>query len=112
MAVSDEYLTYVLDQLACVGPVHSKRMFGGVGLYLHSVFFALIADDALYFKADDSNRSDYEKGGMSPFRPFADKPTVMQYYEVPVEVLEDREKLWEWADKALRVAEKEAGGQG
>ena len=32
----------------------SKRMFGGVGLYAGDLFFALIAGDVLYLKADDS----------------------------------------------------------
>ncbi len=104
MAVSDEYLTYVLDQLGCVGCVESRRMFGGAGIYFDGLFFALIADDVLYFKVDDSNRSDYEAAGMEPFRPFADKPNVMSYYEVPIEVLENKDRLHEWAQKALRVA--------
>ena len=104
MAVSDEYLTYVLDQLACVGCVESRRMFGGVGIYSSGLFFALIADDVLYFKVDDSNRSDYEAAGMEPFRPFADKPNVMSYYEVPIEVLENKDRLEEWVQKALKVA--------
>ena len=108
MSVSDEYLTYVLDQLECAGPVQAKRMFGGVGLYLDGLFFALIADDVLYFKVDDSNRPDYEAAGMGPFRPFPDKPNVMQYYEVPIDVLEDRDSLRDWAQKALRVAERKA----
>jgi len=109
MGVSDEYLTYVLDQLGCVGPVRSKRMFGGAGLYLHGVFFALIADDVLYFKVDDSNRMDYEAVGMGPFRPFPKRPTVMQYYEVPADVLENTDSLREWAQKALHVAQKKSG---
>ena len=111
MAISNEYVSYVLEQLEGAGAVRARRMFGGVGLYLDGLFFALIADDVLYFKVDDSNRSDYEEAGMGPFRPFADKPTVMQYYEVPAEVLENRESLREWAGKALRVAEKKAGGR-
>jgi DNA transformation protein len=111
MAISNEYVSYVLEQLEGAGAVRARRMFGGVGLYLDALFFALIADDVLYFKVDDSNRSDYEEAGMGPFRPFADKPTVMQYYEVPPEVLENRESLREWAGKALRVAERKAGGQ-
>ena len=108
MGVSDQYLTYILDQLGCVGPVQSKRMFGGVGLYLHGVFFALIADDVLYFKVDDSNRADYEAVGMGPFRPFANKPSVMQYYEVPAEAVENTDLLLEWAQKALHVAQKKS----
>jgi DNA transformation protein len=109
MGVSEGYLTYVLDQLGCVGPVRFKRMFGGVGLYMHSLFFALIADDVLYFKVDDSNRVDYEAVGMGPFRPFAKKPNVMQYYEVPADVLENTDSLREWAQKSLHVAQRKSG---
>ena len=105
MAVSDEYLTYVLDQLGCVGCFESRRMFGGAGIYFDGLFFALVADDVLYFKVGDSNKSDYEAAGMEPFRPFADKPNVMSYYEVPIEVLENKDRLGEWAQKALQVAE-------
>ncbi len=108
MPVSDEYMTYVIDQLDAVGPVQARRMFGGAGLYLDGLFFALIADDVLYFKVDDSNRPDFEDAGMGPFRPFPDKSYVMQYYEVPIEVLENRDNLRDWAKKALLVAEKKA----
>ena len=108
MPVSDEYLTYVIDQLECVGAVQARRMFGGAGLYCDGLFFALVADDVLYFKVDDSNRPDYESAGMGPFRPFPDKPNVMQYYEVPIEALENRDTLYDWARKALDVAERKA----
>lgn len=108
MPVSDEYLTYVIDQLECIGPVQAKRMFGGAGLYCDGLFFALVADDILYFKVDDSNRADYESAGMGPFQPFPDKPYVMQYYEVPIEALENRDVLYDWARKALDVAERKA----
>jgi DNA transformation protein len=46
---------------------------------------------------------------MGPFKPFPDKKEVMQYYEVPIDVLENRETLRDWARKALRVAERKAG---
>ncbi|MBC8216944.1 MAG: TfoX/Sxy family protein [Planctomycetes bacterium] len=108
MSVSDEYLTYVIDQLECLGPVQSRRMFGGAGLYFEGLFFAIIADDILYFKVDDSNRPDYEEASMEPFRPFPDKSTVMGYYQVPIDVLENRDRLRDWAEKALRVAARKA----
>lgn len=107
MAVSDEYLEYVMDQLKEVGRVQPKRMFGGAGLYVDGVFMAIIADDTLYFKVDDSNRKDYEDVGMGPFRPSFKKSkrnAPMSYYEVPVDVLEDEEALGEWAVKAMKVA--------
>ncbi len=108
MPVSDEYLTYVVEQLACVGQVQPRRMFGGAGLYCDGLFFGLVADDVLYLKVDDSNRADYEAEGMGPFQPFDDKKVVMQYYEVPVDILENPETLRDWVAKALAVAERKA----
>lgn len=108
MPVSNEYITYVIDQLECLGPIRSRRMFGGAGLYFDSLFFALVADDVLYFKVDDSNRPDYEEASMEAFRPFPDKPTVMGYYQVPIDVLENRDLLRDWAAKALSAAERKA----
>ena len=108
MPVSDEYLTYVVDQLDCLGPVQSRRMFGGAGLYYEGLFFGIVADDVLYFKVDETNRSDYETEGMEAFQPFPDKSTVMGYYQVPIEVLENKNTLGDWAGKAVGVAERKA----
>jgi DNA transformation protein len=105
MAVRDQYLEYVLEQLAGLGQVRSRRMFGGVGLYQGERFFGLIDDQALYFKVDDSNRPDYLARGAQPFRPFKDKPEYsMSYYGVPAEVLEDGEELARWARRSVAVA--------
>lgn len=106
MPVSQEYLAYVLDQLTPFGPVQSKRMFGGAGLYLGGTFFGLIADDALYFKVDDANRTDYIAAGTGPFRPFGKDSYEMSYNEVPADVLEDPDQLKEWAMKALAAASR------
>ena len=81
-------------------------MFGGVGIYAGDRFFALIADDTLYFKVDDSNRPDFEARGMRPFLPYGDERDVMQYYEVPPELLDEPEVLRPWAEKSINVAAK------
>ncbi len=105
MAVSDDFREFVLEQLAPSGRVTSRSMFGGVGLYLDGLFFALIDDDTLYFKADDSTRPRYEKAGSKPFCPFPDRPEQpMGYWQVPAEVLEDSEELALWAREAMGVA--------
>jgi DNA transformation protein len=106
MAVTKEYREWVLEQLRYAGPVTARSMFGGVGLYLDGLFFALIDDDSLYFKVDDSNRPDFEAAGMGPFMPGGDPKLVMQYYEVPAEVLEEPQRLREWAERALAVARR------
>ena len=105
MAVSTSFVDYVREQLAGLGEVSSRRMFGGVGLYRGGQFFALIDDDTLYFKVDDRNRGGYLARGMAPFRPYRDRPDrSMSYFQVPVDVIEDAEQLTAWAWTAVRAA--------
>jgi len=105
LAVSDEFRDYVLEQLASAGKVSPRQMFGGVGLYLDGLFFALIDDDTLYFKTDDANRPRFEQAGSRPFCPYPDRPGhVMAYWAVPAEVLEDTEQLREWTRASLAAA--------
>jgi DNA transformation protein len=107
MSVSPSFKTYVLEQLGRgVQGIRSRSMFGGVGLYGGELFFALIAEDTLYFKVDDSNRPAFEARGMGPFQPFGEEGEVMQYYEVPEDVLEDPETLAAWAEQAMTVAQR------
>lgn len=103
MPVSADFAAYVIDQLSPLGRVVSRRMFSGVGLYADGLFFALIADDTLYFKVDDSTRPAYVARGCRQFQPFADQYS-MSYYAVPADVLEDPDDLAVWARGAVRVA--------
>ena len=104
MPVTREYREYVLEQLGRIAPVTARSMFGGVGIYSAGLFFALMYGDLLYFKVNETNRPDFERAGKGPFRPFAEKSTTMQYYEVPGELLERPDELRPWVEKALAVA--------
>ena len=105
MTVSDNFLAFVIEQLAGLGRVRPKRMFGAVGLYADELFFGLIDDNALYLKVDDLSRGDYLALGMGAFRPFPDRPEYsMSYYQVPADVIEDAEMLASWARNAVGVA--------
>lgn len=96
-----------MDQLGRAVPrVRARAMFGGVGIYAGDVFFALIADDTLYLKVDDSTRPDFEERGMSPFRPYGEEGETMGYYELPGDALEDPEALRPWAEKAIAAARR------
>ncbi len=105
MAVSASFRTFILEQLGRVVPkVRARGMFGGVGIYAGELFFALIDDDTLYFKVDDSNRPDFTARGMEPFRPFGEDGETMGYYEVPADLVDDPEALRPWAEKAIAVS--------
>jgi DNA transformation protein and related proteins len=107
VSVSQGFRTFVLEQLARTTPgLRARSMFGGVGLYSSDLFFALMDDDVLYFKVDDSTRARFEERGMGPFRPGGEGGEVMQYYEVPADVMEDAEALAPWAAEAVEVARR------
>ncbi len=107
MPVSEEYLQFILDQLAGLQGVSARRMFGGAGLYREGRMFGLVADDRAYLRVDDSNRASFEDAGSGPFHPYG-KKAVMPYYEVPIDVLEDPEDFCAWAERALAAALRQA----
>ncbi len=112
MSVSPSFRAFVLEQLGRAAPgIRARSMFGGVGVYGAGHFFALIDDDILYFKVDDVTRPQFEANGMSPFRPYGEDGEIMQYYEVPADVLEDPDRLGIWVEAALAVARRAKGGR-
>ncbi len=68
--------------------------------------FAVVAEDVVYLKVDDSNRDDFVRAGSVPFEPYPDKikTTIRTYFEIPPEVLEDPEELAKWAQRSWLVA--------
>ena len=100
------YTQFVLDQLAGSGLLRVRRMFGGVGIYCDEIFFAIVYRDILYFKADDTNRAPFLQAGSTAFKPFAQRSTILQYYSVPGDVLEDSLLLREWARGAVAAARR------
>jgi DNA transformation protein len=118
-----EFVAWVVERLEPLGPLRTRALFGGHGLWLDDavgedpsargkgLFFALFADDVLYLKADDETRTFFTGQGLEPFRPF-DGDTVMDYYPVPDEVLEHPERLLAWANRALGAALRSRAGRG
>jgi len=96
---SEAFRDFVLDQLAELAPVACRRMFGGYGLYAGETFFAILSRNRLYFRTDAASRADYVAAGTGPFRPRAGK-TLRNYYEVPVDVMEDADRVVAWARRA------------
>ena len=103
MSKDDSFVAFVLDQLSSLGGVRSRGMFGGHGIYSGGTFFALVAVGRLYFKTNESTRRRYLDAGMAPFAPKPDQ-VLKNYYEVPVDVMEDDGELTEWAREAIDVA--------
>lgn len=107
MAVSNSFRDFVLEQLEYARrDIRAKRMFGGVGFYAGDLFFAIADNDTLYFKVDDETRPRFVESGMGPFRPYGAEGETMQYYQVPIGVLEDSDALKTWVADAAAVAQR------
>jgi len=112
VAVSGQFGTFLLDTLGAVRPVTARRMFGGVGYYCEDLFFALAADDLLYFRVDDASRGYFEREGMQAFCPMGPGTKSMSYYTVPARLYDDAEELALWMRRALEAARAAARARG
>ena len=100
-----DFIDFLRDQFAGIGPFSVKRMFGGQGLYWRGHFFGLVADDTVYLRTDERNRPDYEARGLTPFKPWEDRKVVLKaYFPLPEDVLDDGELASAWARKAIDAA--------
>ncbi|HET8932337.1 MAG TPA: TfoX/Sxy family protein [Polyangiales bacterium] len=106
MPVTDSFREFLVDQLAGLGEVTIKRMFGGLGLYRQGLFFGIVDDDTLFFRVDDQTRGDFTSREMPPFQPVRREPNKrsLNYYQCPADVLDDADELVAWAQRATRAA--------
>ncbi len=105
MSVSASYKNFVAELLEGLGPVQVRSMFGGGGVFLDGVMFAIIANETLYLKADGSTTDAFEAEGMAPFTyDKKGKAAVMSYWQIPERLLDDPEELVSWAEDALAIA--------
>lgn len=100
-----EFARHVADLLGVLGPVRWRVMFGGYGFYCGELFFALLSDETLYFKADAESRPLFEAEGLDAFvYEKQGKPFALSYYRVPDDVFEDRDLMRHWGNLALEAA--------
>lgn len=98
---ADSFRDFVLEQLAALDGLRCKRMFGGYGLYCGERFFGIVYDGRLYFKTHPDTLPDYLSQHAAVFAP-SEKQVLKNYREVPVDILEEAERLSVWAKKAAR----------
>jgi DNA transformation protein len=112
MTTTPGFAEYAVELLGSAGRVAARRMFGGYGLYCDGAFFALIADDVLYLKADDVNRPELERAGSAPFVYEAKgRRATMAYWRAPDPAMESREAMAPWARGALAAALRARAGR-
>jgi DNA transformation protein len=113
MATSRATLELLRELLEPVGAISVRRMFSGAGIYCDGLMFALVADDTLYFKADDRNRPAFEAEGMSAFayEKKGGRVAIMSFWRVPERLLDEPDEFVEWARDALAAAHRAASAK-
>lgn len=101
MKQSDSFLEFVLEQLQGLPGLRCKRMFGAYGLYAGEIFFAIVFDGRLYFKTNPDTLADFLARNSQALTP-SEKQSLKNYREVPIDILEDRGQLLQWASKATQ----------
>jgi len=115
MAVNADFAALVQEELAPLGPIQIRKMFGGAGVYAQGVMFGLIMGQTLYLKVDDLTQGEFAAAGSGPFL-FQMKDGSsgsLRYYALPEEAADDAEAMGHWArlglDAALRAKKPKKG---
>ena len=116
MAVDAGFANHCCELLSGAGGVRSKRMFGGVGLYVDDVFVAIVAGDTLYLKTDESTRERFERAGSHAFEYTAKgEQHTTGYWSAPADAMDSPALMTPWVrlalDAALRANARAKGGR-
>ncbi|MBM0108443.1 TfoX/Sxy family protein [Steroidobacter sp. S1-65] len=105
MRVKSSLASYVAEQLAPLGRISSRAIFGGVGVFIDERLLAIVMGDKLYLHTDKSNLDDYVARGMPQFKPYPNAfDLTTDHHEVPSDVVQDAEQLKIWGERALTAA--------
>ncbi|MBB4845597.1 DNA transformation protein [Paucibacter oligotrophus] len=105
MNAKDEFTRHCAELLEGLGPVRTRRMFGGHGVYVDDLFVAIIIDEQLYLKTDAQSRPQFEAQGCQPFRYQREGEThSLGYYRPPEEAIDSPALLRPWARLAQEAA--------
>src|SRR5712671_6574286 len=66
MVASDSFAEFLREQLARLGRVTMRRMFGKTGVFCDGLMFGMVTDNTLYFRVDDDNRATFKEAEAFP----------------------------------------------
>ena len=115
MKVSTGFVDYLNDLFGALGVVRARPMFGGVGVYIDDLMFALLdRDETIYLRADAETRAAFEAAGSQPFRYRMKTGEEMEfgYWRIPEEALDSPESAAQWGRLALEAALRKKASKG
>ena len=66
MVASDGFAEFLREQLAPLGRVTMRRMFGKTGVFCNGLMLGMVTNDTLYFRVDDHNRAVFHEAESVP----------------------------------------------
>jgi DNA transformation protein len=112
MVGSREFVDFAIELLGPFGTVSSRPMFGGHGIYLDDLMFAIVHGDALWFKTDEMNKAEFEAVGSEPFRYSRNgKTATMSFYRAPAAAMDSPASAIPWARSAYAAAMRARGSR-
>ena len=110
MVASDTYAEFLREQLAPLGRIATRRMFGKTGVFCDELMLGMVRDDTLYFRVDDENRAVFKEAESFPPLNYAKKGGTidLSFWRVPERLFDEPDELVAWARAALAAARRVA----
>jgi len=110
MVASDTFADFLREQLAPLGRLTMRRMFGKTGVFCDGVMFAMVTENTLYFRVDDQNRATFKEAASFPPLNYEKKGCTidLSFWRVPERLFDEPDELVAWARAALAAARRVA----
>jgi|GEM_PF-835782 len=108
MGSTKQFLDYVLnDVFHNISGISNHPMFGSYALYKDGVIFGIISNNRIYFKANKFTDFYFKEKGSKPFiYKGKNKKIKLSYWELPEDVLDDKQELIIWIERSMLVGNK------
>jgi DNA transformation protein len=108
MVGSDSFAEFLREQLAPLGRITMRRMFGKTGVFCNGLMFGMVTNDTLYFRVDEHNRAVFKEAESVPPLSYQKKGRTidLSFWCVPERMLDEPEELVRWGQAALAAAHR------
>jgi DNA transformation protein len=110
MVASDSFAEFLREQLAPLGRVTLRRMFGKTGVFCNGLMLGMVTENTLYFRVDDDNRATFAEAASSPPLNYAKQGRAidLSFWRAPERLFDEPDELVAWARAALAAARRVA----
>jgi DNA transformation protein len=108
MVASDGFAEFLRDQLAPLGHITMRRMFGKTGVFCDGFMLGMVRDNTLYFRVDDDNRAAFKEARSFPPLNYEKKGGTidLSFWRAPERLFDEPDELVAWARAALAAARR------